>query len=155
MPVINAIVMRRFEDKFIPEPNTGCWLWTESCMKSGYGAFGIGRVTKYAHRIAYELYIGPIQTGFSVLHRCDVRSCVNPSHLFVGTHADNMVDMTRKGRSQRGEKHAMAKLTNDSVREIPAMAASGVTQTAIAKSLGVSRTTICQILGGKVWKHIK
>ena len=93
-----------FEKKFIPEPNTGCWLWLASTCRDGYGAFWDGRL-KLAHRFSYELYVGPIPDEALVLHRCDVPHCVNPAHLFLGTHADNSADKMAKGRQARGEKH--------------------------------------------------
>lgn len=90
----------RFERKWTPEPNTGCWLWLGGTQKAGYGFFKYaGEVT--AHRSAWRLYRGDIPYGLHVLHRCDVRQCVNPEHLFLGTQSDNMKDMAAKGRAQR------------------------------------------------------
>ena len=97
----------RFEEKFIPEPNTGCWIWMVGANKQGYGLFWAdGRPTR-AHRFAYAKYVGPIPDGLHVLHRCDVPSCVNPAHLFLGTNADNVADREIKGRGNPpyGERH--------------------------------------------------
>jgi hypothetical protein len=89
----------RFWAKATPEPNSGCWLWTASLRPNGYGMFGIAAGSvQSAHRVAWELVNGPIPDGLHVLHRCDVRACVNPSHLFLGTRFDNMQDMIAKGR---------------------------------------------------------
>lgn len=82
-----------------------CWLWTACTYGGGYGSFGLGGRTQYAHRVAYELEVGPIPGGLHVLHRCDVRRCVNPAHLFLGTNADNAADMVSKGRQSRGAEH--------------------------------------------------
>lgn len=80
------------------EKTTSCWLWIGSKTGSGYGK--LKRKGKFytAHRVSWEVYNGPIPKGMLVLHTCDVRNCVNPKHLFLGTHQDNMDDMVRKGR---------------------------------------------------------
>lgn len=94
----------RFDANVCPEPNTGCWLWTGATTKHGYGHLNInGRYVK-ASRLSWELHNGPITDGLCVLHKCDVRSCVNPEHLFLGTNQDNMDDMWRKGRSTQQKK---------------------------------------------------
>ncbi len=94
-----------FEGKFIPEPNSGCWLWGAYCMTNGYGTFCPGNGRRVlAHRASFELYVAPIPEGLLVLHRCDVRCCVNPNHLFLGTQADNIHDMWAKGRGSKPPK---------------------------------------------------
>jgi len=92
----------RFMDMVMPEPNSGCWLWTGYVDCSwGYGQVPF-RGDKYggrtAHRVSYVLFVGAVPEGMLVLHKCDVRCCVNPDHLFVGTHRDNQQDKCRKGR---------------------------------------------------------
>lgn len=86
----------------IPEPNSGCWLWDGRYSKSGYGTLGGGRKGErvQAHRLMWEAVNGPIPGGLLVCHRCDVRGCVNPDHLFVGTAKDNTRDMMVKGRAR-------------------------------------------------------
>ena len=81
-----------------------CWLWLGYTSKSGYGRFSIKGNQFYAHRIAYEIFIDKIPTGFQVCHKCDIPNCVNPEHLFLGTQRDNMEDMKTKGRSTKGRK---------------------------------------------------
>lgn len=88
-----------------PEPMSGCWLWTGGLhgngKSSGYGSFGLGGKPVKAHRASFMLLKGPIPKGMSVCHKCDVRSCVNPDHLFLGTQRDNVLDMHKKGRDSR------------------------------------------------------
>lgn len=95
-----------FESHF--SVSLGCWLWKGCKTIGGYGRFNVGkRVIKMAHRVSYELYVGPIPKGFQVCHSCDVRHCVRPSHLWIGTQTDNMLDMYKKNRHVKmsGEKN--------------------------------------------------
>ncbi len=92
-----------FDEWYTAEPNTGCWLWTGSRNQKGYGWSRIqGISTRMAHRISWLLHRGDIPEGVLVCHKCDTPSCVNPDHLFLGTQKDNLLDMSRKGRSYRG-----------------------------------------------------
>jgi len=90
----------RFDKKWTPVPVTGCWVWTAGTTAAGYGYFDYEDEI-HAHRASYTMHIGPIPAGMHVLHKCDVRQCVNPDHLFLGTQVDNMKDMAAKGRAQR------------------------------------------------------
>lgn len=141
----------RFEDKFIPVTESGCWLWTASVGSRGYGDFRINKKTVRAHRVSYELYIGQIPEGMCVLHKCDIRLCVNPDHLFLGTNANNSADMVAKGRVKRGAAHGMAKLTEKDVIEIRN---SEKLQKVLAKKHSVSRSHISVIRARKAWKHL-
>ena len=148
----------RFDSKWMPEPNSGCWLWlgtTTGC----YGGMTIGsrrdgtRRFIGAHRVSFELHIGPIPAGLSVLHKCDTPFCVNPDHVYLGTHDDNMADMKLRGRSPHGERHGQAKLTLESVREIR-LRVGGESHSQVARRFGVSRSLVSMIVSGKRWVGI-
>lgn len=134
----------------------GCWLWEPTVATNDYGRIRIGgRGAKVkTHRLSWEIHVGPIPDGMHVLHRCDTPPCVRPEHLFLGTHAENHVDKTRKGRQTRGEGVVIGKLTADSVRAIRTHLADGMTQRAIAAMFTVSHTAIRWIAIGKTWKHV-
>ena len=115
----NEIIKMEFEDSYCPEPNSGCWLWTKAINGFGYGSIWKNNTAMGAHRYSYELYVGEIPDGLYVCHRCDIRSCVNPNHLFLGTAKDNCHDMYFKGRDRtRGENHWQCKITDQQVEEI-------------------------------------
>jgi hypothetical protein len=100
--MLNAADLDRFTARISPEPNSGCWLFDGAATPKGYGTFTPRgeRAPQYAHRLAFEALGGqPIPEGAHVLHRCDVRCCVNPDHLFLGDQAANMRDMAAKGRN--------------------------------------------------------
>ena len=138
-----------------------CWLWT-GCVGTrtrdwgGYGLLTAERRKYRAHRFSFELHHGPIPVGLFVCHRCDVRHCVNPAHLFLGTHQENMADMGAKGRRvpPQGERHASARLTASDVREMRAIRASGWTFEAIGKLFGVHSVTAYYAVAGRTWRHL-
>lgn len=114
-------LLERFENKFTPEPNTDCWIWTGAVNSSGYGSFYFNGRDVRAHRASWELHYGPIPNGdhhgtTCVCHTCDNPLCVNPAHLFLGTQSDNMRDMYRKGRAQQaGIDNGNSKLSEPQV----------------------------------------
>lgn len=146
----------RFLAKVCPEPNGGCWLWRGMVVGSGYGMARFERKIYPAHRLAWKFFRGEIAPGLVVCHKCDIRTCVNPEHLFLGTHAENMKDMKEKGRSPHGDGHSRAKLTTEQVRKIKAVLAEGLLSVSdIAREYGVTYSTIACIAKGKSWRHVK
>ena len=134
------------------DPNE-CWAWGGYITPGGYGRTCWG---ESAHRRAYELSVGAIPEGMLVCHHCDNPVCVNPSHLFVGTPADNMADKARKGRGQtRGELNRHARLTVEQVREIRRLyALGGISQTALAYQFGIRQSALSALIRHETWKHI-
>lgn len=148
----------RFESKYEPVTESGCWLWTGGSVSPlGHGTLRNESMThELAHRISYRLNVGEIPAGKQVLHSCDVGACVNPAHLFLGTQKDNMQDMLRKRRQNRannvkGEAHPLARLTEEEVRDIRA---SKEKDAVLAARYGMSRSHICAIQLGRYWKSV-
>jgi hypothetical protein len=149
---------RRFHEKVHREPMTGCWLWGGALTPKGYGQIrGDGPLHKRlgAHAVSWELHVGPIAPGLFVCHKCDVRWCVNPEHLFVGTVQDNVDDMWTKGRARPvfGEAASQAAFTDDDVRGIVARRLRGDAVRDIAEDAGVTIGTVYHILSGRTWRH--
>jgi HNH endonuclease len=152
-----------------------CWVWTGTMETGGYGRINVGGKWQRAHRVAWELSIGPIQAGLCVCHRCDNPPCVNPAHLFLGTQRDNLRDMVAKGRQgcvtrpdrvARGERHGSCKLTESEVLDIRANchparrggagsnAKSPVSLSAFARKYGVRLYAVQRIVAGDTWAHL-
>ena len=117
----------------------------------GYGSFFNGRAVEHAHRVAYRLAHGTFPGEKSVCHRCDNPRCVNPAHLFLGTHDDNMADMARKGRSTHGERHSRHKL---SVEQVRAIRFDPRERAVVAAEYGVAAPTISNIVNSKTWTRV-
>ncbi len=146
--------MERFLAKVSPEPNTGCWLWKGYIEPGGYGMLWMpGNRQKNAHRVSWMLYRGEIPAGKYVCHKCDIRNCVNPEHLFLCDAAENAADMKAKGRSRCGERNTAAKLKTAEVEEIRALIdAGGLAIGTIARRYRVSRATVYAIRQRRVWR---
>jgi len=125
----------------------GCWLWQGVIARTGYGQVWNGKRMVATHRFSYSQLVGPITGDLMVLHRCDVRLCVNPAHLWLGTQADNMADCSAKGRSPVGTRHPRAHPTA-TVAAIRAAVASGESQYSVAARFGVSSSTVNRYVHG-------
>ena len=142
----------RFWSKAARPTWTDCWIWMGAKAGNGYGNVWVAGKYMAAHRHAFECVNGPLQHGDVVRHTCDTPLCCNPAHLVPGTHADNMRDKVERGRSLRGERHNMVKLTESQVTEIRAKyAAGGRTQQSIGAEYGVSVQLVSLIVRGKRW----
>lgn len=133
-----------------------CILFDGALDTSGYGLKRIGKKLWKAHRLAWVSARGAIPEGVQVLHRCDVRACVNVEHLFLGTLADNMADRNAKGRQARlqGEKHNLHKLTNQDVLRIREEYERGCSLSELAKAYGVHTSTVHRAATRRNWRHL-
>ena len=136
-----------FADRYIPVTETGCWLWTGAMDKDGYGTT-TGNIR--ANRLSWTIHEGPIPPGQCVCHTCDVRLCVNPRHLFIGSNQQNTADRNSKKRQAKGER-GHSKLTEAQVTEIRSGNARCVD---LAAKFGVTRALISHVRTRRIWKHI-
>lgn len=139
-----------------PEPN-GCWLWTASTFKDGYGQISDviddEKKNLRAHIVSYEMAYGPVADGLKVCHHCDNRPCVRPDHLFTGTNRENIEDMVRKGRSTKGERNGRAKLSTTDVEAIRTAYDTGQTnKSELGRRFGVSEAQIRNVVRGVQWQ---
>ena len=138
------------------ENENGCWNWLGNVSsKTGYGLIGHGGKTYLTHRLSYTFGVGEIPDGLMVLHKCDNRRCINPQHLYVGTHSKNMQDMARSN-VLKGERNPKAILTEGDVVTIKSLIQSKlITYAKIADNFGVSRQAIKDIASGRTWAWVK
>lgn len=135
----------RFDAKWMPEPNSGCWLWTASVDPMWkYGCILVNGKPERAHRVSWRLYRGEIPAGICVLHQCDTPECVNPDHLFLGTTQDNTIDMLKKGRGGK-------KLT---VQQVLAIRADKRRPYLIAKDYGIHQGNVTAIQNKTQWRYV-
>lgn len=165
-PLSHAEVVARFWSRVVKAEGEGCWLWTGSNQKrpngsQGYGIFNRGkrRDRELAHRFSFKLANGGLPDDVKVCHKCDTPLCVRPDHLFRGTQADNLADMRAKGRAkfnsfELGTAHPNAKIDPDTVREIRALRASGLTFAKIGDRVGLHASTVHDIASRRTWAHV-
>lgn len=132
-----------------------CWLWTSAVATSGYGVLNIDGRTVRAHRLSWALANGRIPDGTLGLHRCDVRLCVRPEHLFLGSYADNMADAAAKGRTSRGTHRPTASMTTSGVHEVRRLVASGLSDVEVAQALAITRSVVRNIRTGHTWAWLQ
>jgi len=140
-------MLLRFWQKVEKNPSK-CWIWKGATLnKSKYGQFKINNKNQLSHRVSWIIHYGEIPIGKDVLHKCDNPQCVNPSHLFIGSHKENMMDKTKKGR-------AHSKLSASDIKNIRIKISNGESMCSIAKTYKVGHHAICDIRDGITWSHI-
>lgn len=149
-PLIHKFMLR-------VEKTQSCWLWTGPLKDNGYGKFSIGKSGVRAHRWIWEHTHGPIPRGVELRHTCDrfyapgdatYRRCVNPDHLETGTHAENMADMTARGRQAAGERSSKCRLSDKDVADARSMRAAGMTVTSVARHFSYDPGSMSRVLRG-------
>lgn len=158
-PTVEAL-KKRFERAYIPEPNTGCWLWTGKLRSNGYGVMIHDGIEIPATRISWLLADGASPpTDLEACHRCDTPACVNPDHLFLGTPMENIHDCWRKGRgsvnARRKDGSRPRSLKPHEVLEIRAKHAAGASTQTLAEEYGMTRTNMRFIVTRKTWGYLQ
>ena len=161
------LAIEYFYNRIHKDADTGCWLWTGTLLPSGYGQFRFDKQSARAHRASYELLVGEIPDGLCMCHKCDVRRCCNPEHLFIGTRDDNMKDAASKGRLPSSTNHwtrlypermslsqltSGAKLSTDQVQQIKGLVCKRGDACLVAAQFGVSEAAVSRIVRGHAWK---
>ena len=167
----NMDAVHRFMGKFHIVDECSCWVWHAAKHRFGYGMFAFPnrKTVSTAHRVSWLLFMGEIPDGMHVLHKCDVPACVNPDHLFLGSHQENMTDKAEKGRAPSGENHwsrrapdnvargersGHARLTEEDVASIRAGCSSGVTQKEMSRKYSIDPSHVSDIVNRKRWAHV-
>jgi hypothetical protein len=145
----------RFWSKVDIAADDECWEWNAGEARGGYGKYAYRGKTITAHRMSYIIANGAIPDGLMICHSCDNRKCVNPAHLWTGTHMDNMTDCLNKHRTLKGEKNGNSKLNNNDVLKIRRLLKDGWTLVGLAKKFGVSTPVISNIRDNKNWSHVR
>lgn len=152
---------RTFDNRFwgkVEKSNdeNGCWIWKGFLHKNGYGVINIDGKNQFVHRVSYQIaYNEEIPEDMMILHSCNNRACVNPAHLRIGTHEQNMKDMTEASRQARGCYNGNATLTEGQVLQIKEFISKGVPKKYIAMIFGTGFSTIKDIASGRTWSWLK
>jgi hypothetical protein len=159
-------VIERVLDRVVRIPFSGCWIFTGATNEFGYGIVGTGargEPNDRAHRVTYRHFCGDIPTGMFVCHACDVPSCCNPDHLFLGTNQDNVRDMVNKKRNSPpprnphvvGSVHPFSRFTDDEVSFVRACHfLYGTSIYRSAKEFGVANSTMQRVVSGQRYKNV-
>ena len=153
---MQSTIAERFLNKV--EKSKDCWNWIGmiGSKKHGYGAMKVNGKRIKSHRLSWELHCGRIPKNLCVLHKCDNRKCVRPSHLFLGTLADNMYDRKKKGKYGIGEKNPASKFTEIQVKKIIKLyRQDGLTAKVVGKMFNTSEAYIWRIVNGYSWKYLQ
>jgi|JI10StandDraft_1071094.scaffolds.fasta_scaffold467417_2 hypothetical protein len=145
MSLDQAKARKYIEERSIPIPFSGCWLWLRSVGSHGYGNACVGNGVEVAHRVSFKAFVGPIPPGMLIQHSCDNKWCVAPYHLSIGTDATNALDKERKGRAAK-------KLTHRDVIEIRNRIGNGQSMSSVARLYGVDGALVRNIKLRRVWK---
>lgn len=155
-PKIQSDILNKYLKKTEKSISTGCWNYTGWCSGPYRRAMTyIGRTSTSVARVVYVLFYKEKIEHLHVLHKCDNPRCINPNHLFLGTHKDNILDMVTKKRSTKGEKNAKAKLAATDVKSIRKMYRRGFTRSQLALQYNVKWCCIDRIIKGVSWRHLK
>ena len=150
--------IERFRERAQPITESGCWVWMGAVQSSGYGHLKINGRYLLAHRVSYMMSAGQIPDGLHVLHKCDNRVCVNPTHLFLGDRFENMQDMISKGRGKwppkRGEQNGNTSLKECDVIDLREKFEIGVSRAELARIFNIGWSSVDRIVKRKVWSHI-
>ena len=149
------LTRERIEQNVVRIPESGCWIWNGAVGCRGYGKLRSNYTQHSAHKVSYELFRGPVEAGKYVCHHCDVRACVNPEHLFLGSPKDNQQDMAKKMRHAYGDKNGNSKLSEQQAKSILSLKDSGNTKTSVGEKFGVSRVAVAKIWSGELWPHLQ
>jgi len=154
--VSRSIPTERLLQNYMPIPEAGCWIWMGYIKPKGYGVVSGVKGLVTAHKLFYTHHKGPVPEGLMVLHKCDVRCCCNPDHLYVGDAKQNSRDAIDRGRFRvpSGEAHGNAKATNETVRTIRALAGTMLCAD-IAKRVGISRPQVYKIIHRQMWANFE